>query len=96
MRIGRVLGNVTLSRRLPELRPGQWLIVEPLDHQALVSRGHRATPDPESLVVYDELGAGQDQWIAISEGAEATMPFRPRGVPIDAYNAAILDTVEMY
>ncbi len=98
MRIGRVIGNVTMSRRLPEMKPGRLLVVEVLDRQAL--GGHhdgarRATPMPESLVVYDELGAGLGQLIAVSEGREAAQPFHPQNVPIDAYNAAILDTIEV-
>ena len=98
MRIARVIGTVTLSSRLPELGAGRLLIVDALDAQAL--RGvdecvRRAAPMPESLVVYDELGAGRGQLIALSEGREAAMPFHPERVPIDAYNAAILDDVEM-
>ena len=33
--------------------------------------------------------------IAVSEGAEAAQPFRPLDKPIDAYNAAILDAVDI-
>ena len=42
--------------------------------------------------MFDELGAGVGSRIAISEGREAAMPFYPDVKPIDAYNAAILDT----
>ena len=98
MRIGRIIGTVTLSRRLPELRPGKYVIAEALDDQALAGLAHRArrrSPMPESLVVFDELGAGIGQLIAVSEGREACMPFHPNHVPVDAYNAAILDQVEV-
>jgi len=97
MRIARVLGSVTLSRRHASLRPGRLLIAEPLDGPALAAwpkAKRRGKPLDTSLVVYDELGAGVDQLIAVSEGAEATAPFYPDRVPIDAYNAAILDTVD--
>lgn len=86
-----------MARKLPELRPGRWLIVDVLDGQALFGvdeNAPRATPMAESLVVYDEFGAGVGQLIAVSEGGEATQPFRPQRVPIDAYCAAILDCVE--
>ena len=46
----------------------------------------------EEIVVFDELGAGLGSRIAISEGREAAMPFHPEVKPIDAYNAAILDS----
>lgn len=98
MRIGRVIGKVTLSRQLPDVRPGAWLIVDALDGPALatVSQGtRRQSAMPESLVVYDELGAGVGQLVAVSEGREACMPWYPVPVPIDAYCAAILDNVEL-
>jgi ethanolamine utilization protein EutN len=49
----------------------------------------------EGIVVYDEMGAGDGSLIAISEGGEAAQPFRPEIKPIDAYCAAILDSVNL-
>ena len=98
MRIARVLGTVTLSRNVAELRPGRYLLAEALDAGALAglaTSARRTLPMPESLVVFDQLGAGEGQLIAVSEGREATMPFFPGKVPIDAYAAAILDRVEL-
>ncbi|MCX5661702.1 MAG: EutN/CcmL family microcompartment protein [Planctomycetota bacterium] len=102
MRIARVIGHVTLSRKIEALVPGTFLLVEALDESALrggteagAPLGKRDKPMPESLVVFDELGAGVGQLIAVSEGAEATMPFYPKRVPLDAYNSAILDHVEI-
>jgi len=96
MKIARVIGNVTLNHREANLRPGRLLVAETLDAAALAGierSAPRATSMPQSLVVYDEMGAGVGQIIAVSEGAEASMPFRPEHVPIDAYCAAILDGV---
>jgi ethanolamine utilization protein EutN len=47
----------------------------------------------DEIVVLDQLSAGLGSRIAISEGREAAMPFHPEVKPIDAYNAAILDTL---
>jgi len=44
-------------------------------------------------VPFDDLGAGVGSLIAFSEGREAAQPFDPGMMPIDAYNAAILDSV---
>lgn len=98
MRIARVIGTVTLNRALPDLRPGRYVIADALDGAALegVAAGApRRSPMPESLVVFDRLGAGVGQLIAVSEGGEATMPFRPDRVPLDAYCTAILDAVSL-
>lgn len=98
MRIARVTGRLTINRRDPQLRPGRYLIADALDRGAL-DRLPEVTPRDkamsQSLVVYDELGAGEGQLIAVSEGREASMPFYPETVPIDAYCAAILDQVQV-
>lgn len=98
MRIARVTGHVILTPRLPELKEGRLAIVETLDREALegyTDHAPRSAPMPQSLVVYDELGAHEGQLIALSEGGEATQPFRPDRVPVDAYCAAILDTLSL-
>jgi ethanolamine utilization protein EutN len=92
MRMGEVIGNVTLSRVHPALQGTQWKLVLPM---SLDDISTRRGGSGESLVVYDALSAGEGEWIAISEGREAAMPFHPDRKPVDAYNAAILDTIEI-
>jgi ethanolamine utilization protein EutN len=46
-------------------------------------------------VAWDDNGAGVGSLIAISEGAEATQPFRPELKPVDAYASAILDEIHL-
>jgi len=98
MRIARVIGTVTLNRRLEHLKPGRLVVVEVLDRTAIkgyAGRTPRATPMSQSLVAYDELGAANGMLVAISEGGEATQPFRPERVPVDAYCAAILNNIDI-
>lgn len=92
MRIGEVIGQVTLSRCHPLVRGATWQVVVPLDLPALAGReGGRGEP----FVVFDEFGSGNGSVIAISEGGEAVAPFHPEVKPIDAYCAALLDVVEV-
>ena len=99
MRLAWVTGRLTLSRAVPELKAGSWLICEALDADALAAEpmrpGQRARPMPESLVVYDHFGAGVGDVIAFTEGGEATQPFRPDRVPVDAFCAAIIDSIHI-
>ena len=89
MRIGKVTGRVTLSQSYDTLVGGRFLIVEVQDRFALSGKPRKTN---ESLVVYDHLGATDGDLIAFTESREATMPFYPeKRVPLDAYNAAILD-----
>ena len=92
MRIGEVIGTVTLNRAHPSLRGARLKAAVPLSLSNL--RGE-SSERAEAIVVYDELGAGIGSRIAISEGREASGPFYPDVKPIDAYNAAILDHVEL-
>jgi carbon dioxide concentrating mechanism protein CcmL len=85
MKLGAVIGRVTLSRTVPALEGGRWLLVSPFtrDH---FQRGSDTLPglsrDP-SLVVYDELGGGLGQTIGYIEGREAASPSTgpPRSTP---------------
>ncbi|MDR0870244.1 MAG: carbon dioxide concentrating mechanism protein CcmL [Planctomycetaceae bacterium] len=93
MRIGKVIGSVTLSRCNASVNGSQWKIAVPMTEDAL-----RRPAEPfnaEELIVYDSLSVTDGQLIAFSEGAEASKPFYPNPKPLDAYCAAILDTVEI-
>ena len=92
MRIGKVIGTVTLSRWHESLRGARYRVAVPL---SLADFRGDSQAEAEGLVVYDELGAGDGSLIAISEGAEAAQPFRPEIKPIDAYCAAILDNIDL-
>ena len=92
MKIGEVIGTVTLSRVHPLLKGVQWSVAVPLSLDDLIN--HKPG-NAEEIVLYDELNAGIGEWVAFSEGVEAAMPFYPDLKPVDAYCAAILDTVEL-
>lgn len=90
MRVGKVIGTVTLNRAHPTVRGARFKVVVPLSLEMLLDS--RAA-DVEELVVYDELGAHDGCLVAFSEGREAAQPF-PEPKPVDAYLAAILDHVD--
>ena len=93
MRIGRVIGRVCLNATYETLVGGRFLLVEVQDRFSLAGKPRKST---ETVVVYDHLGAGEGETIAFTESREACMPFYPEKiVPLDAYNAAILDRVDV-
>ena len=93
MRIGTVIGRVTLSKTVEELRGARWLVVSPFVRENFQNAGNAplVTKEP-SLVVYDDLGGGVGQTIGFIEGREASMPF-DRPTPIDAIDAALVDHI---
>lgn len=92
MRLGQVIGKVTLSSAEPALRGGRYLLVQPLSGAQMSGAPLEPLAPGSTLVVYDELGAGLGHVIGFTEGAEAAMPFA-QPTPVDAYNAAIVDTM---
>ena len=94
MRLGTVIGRVTLSVTVPALEGARWLIVSPFTREHF-QRGTEApaglSKDP-SLVVYDDLGGGVGQTICFVEGREAACPFE-EPAPIDVINAALIDEI---
>ena len=92
MRIGKVIGTVTLNRRHPTLDGYRFRLVVPQSWDNLLGRSEASMGE---TVVLDELGAGVGSTIALGEGREAAMPFHPDRKPVDSYNAAILDTLNV-
>ena len=94
MKLGTVIGRVTLSKSVPALVGGRFLIVSPFGREQY-ERGLAAEvsfgKDP-SLVVYDDLGGAVRQVIGYEEGREAAQPF-DRPTPVDAINAALVDEI---
>lgn len=94
MRLGTVIGRVTLSKTVPAYEGGRYLIVNPFDrdHFQQGSEPIEGLSKQPSLVVYDDIGAGVGQTIGFIEGREAASPFE-NPTPIDAINAALVDHI---
>jgi microcompartment protein CcmK/EutM len=94
MRLGTVIGRVTLNQTVPQLVGARWLIISPFTRQHF-QRGSvpitGMSKDP-SLVVYDDLGGGVGQTVGFIEGREAAAPFE-QSTPVDAINAALVDEI---
>ena len=88
MRMGTVIGRVTLSVRSPKYTGERLLVTLPWNTDTFAG----AEKFDPAIVVYDQLGAGVGQHIAISEGREAACPFE-KPTPVDAYCAALVDEI---
>ncbi|MBL6763775.1 MAG: ethanolamine utilization protein EutN [Verrucomicrobiae bacterium] len=94
MRLGTVIGRVTLSKTVPSYKGGRFLVVSPFDrdHFQQGSVAIEGLSRQPSLVVYDNIGAGVGETIGFIEGREAASPF-DEPTPIDAINAALVDNI---
>ena len=92
MRLGTVIAPLTLNAADPALRGARFLLVQPLSKEQFAGALGLPLAKGATVVVYDNLGAGQGQIVGFTEGAEATAPFA-EPTPVDAFNAAIIDRI---
>ena len=94
MRLGTVIGRVTLSVSVPALTGARYLVVSPFtrEHFQRGSEAPAGLSKEPSLVVYDDLGGGVGETIGFVEGREAAQPFE-QPTPVDAINAALVDEI---
>lgn len=90
MRIGEVIGTVTLSVSDPKIVGKQLTIVQPHSPKSL--RSDTLGTD-EVVVCIDELNSRLGDRVGFSEGREAAMPWHPAKVAVDAYVGCLLDDV---
>ena len=83
MQLGRVIGDVVVTRKDETLMGITLLVVQPI------------TPDREpagrTLVAADAVGAGVGEIVFFVRGKEASFPFYPGLPPVDAGIVGIVD-----
>ena len=92
MKLGTVIGRVTLSKSVDSLEGGTFLIVIPFSRAQFAAGLDKSAvmgTDP-SLVIYDNLGADVRQIVSYEEGREAAQPFE-QPTPIDAISIVLVD-----
>lgn len=88
MQLARVIGDVIATRKDAALAGTKLLLVQPLTPEG--------KPAGRVLVAVDAVGAGVGEDVFFVRGKEASFPFHPLEVPIDAGIVGIVDhwTVE--
>lgn len=93
MRLGIVRGHLTLTPAIESYQGRTLVIVEPVTMENL--RAKNGKGGGKALIAIDELGAAEGQMVGFTEGREAANPFWPGSVPVDAYCALIVDTIDV-
>ena len=87
MQIARVIGDVVITRKDPNLIGVTLLVLQPL------------APDGSAvgrtLVAVDSMGAGVGETVFFVRGKEASFPFYPVEVPADAGVVGIVDSYDV-
>ena len=91
MFVARVIGSVVSTQKVATMTGHKLLVVEPyrLDGQ---SRDHLVTTG-RTFIAVDTLGAGQDDFVLITQGSSARLTPETKDLPIDAVIIGIVDSV---
>jgi ethanolamine utilization protein EutN len=93
MRLGIVRGHLTLTPAVESYRGKTLVVLEPVTMENL--RAKNGLGGGKALIAIDELGAAEGQMVAFTEGREASNPFWPTPVPVDAYCSLIVDSIDV-
>ena len=83
MQVARVIGDIVATRKDPELETLTLLLLQPL--------GADKQPVGRTLVAADSVGAGVGEIVFFVRGREASFPWLPKEVPVDAGVVGIVD-----
>ena len=83
MQLARVIGDVVATVKEPALSGHKLLVVQPISPDR--------TDVGRTLVAADAMGAGVGEHVFFVRGREASFPFLPAEVPVDACVVGIVD-----
>jgi microcompartment protein CcmK/EutM len=85
VQLARVIGSVVATAKDENLTGVKLLLVQPLDQAR--------QPVGKPLVAADSVGAGVGEEVFFVRGKEASFPFYPKEVPVDAGIVGIVDDI---
>ncbi|MFM7040900.1 MAG: EutN/CcmL family microcompartment protein [Planctomycetaceae bacterium] len=93
MFVALVTGSVVATQKTPTMTGHKLLVVEPyrLDEKSrdrLVSTGR-------TFIAVDTLGAGEGQFVLVTQGSSARLTSETKTLPIDAVVIGLVDTVRV-
>lgn len=93
MFVARVTGSVVSTQKMASMTGHKLLVVEPYrlegeKRQSLVTTGR-------TFIAVDTLGAGEDDFVLITQGSSARLTPETKELPIDAVVIGIVDTVHI-
>ena len=93
MFVARVTGSVVSTQKMESMTGHKLLVVEPYrlegeKRQSLITTGR-------TFIAVDTLGAGENDFVLITQGSSARLTPETKELPIDAVVIGIVDTVHI-
>ena len=87
MYLGKVIGTVVSTIKVPSLTGSKFLIVEKINQDL--------TAKKQTEIAVDTVGAGDGETVIVVGGSSARMAGGDKSLPVDAAIVGIVDTVEV-
>ena len=93
MFVALVTGSVVATQKAESMTGHKMLVVEPyrLDEK---TRSH-LVPTGRTFIAVDTLGAGEGQFVLVTQGSSARLTPETKSLPIDAVVIGLVDTVRI-
>lgn len=93
MFIGKVTGNVVATQKIPSVVGSKLLLIQAMTVKGdppgeLVSTGRTA-------VAIDTLGAGEGEFVLVTQGSSARLTDSTKNLPADAVVIGIIDAIQV-
>ena len=93
MFVGKVTGSVVATQKVDSMVGRKLLIVEPLRIDAETRDNLKITG--LSYVTVDTMGAGEGEYVLVTQGSSARLTPETKNLPVDAVIIGIVDTVRV-
>ncbi len=93
MFVAKVTGSLVATQKVDSMVGRKMLVVEPVRLDAETRRSLTATG--RSLVAVDTVGAGEGEYVLITQGSSARLTPETKTLPIDTVIIGIVDTVHV-
>jgi microcompartment protein CcmK/EutM len=93
MFVAQVTGSVVATQKTAAMTGHKMLVVEPyrLDEKTR----DRLVPTGRTFIAVDTLGAGEGQFVLVTQGSSARLTPETKSLPIDAVIIGLVDTVRI-
>ena len=93
MFIAKVIGSMVSTQKVDSMSGYKLLVVEPYRLEA--EKRNSLTTTGRTFVAVDMLGAGEGQFVLLTQGSSARLTPETKNLPIDALVVGIVDTVHV-
>jgi len=93
MILARVEGTVVATKKTAKMTGSKFLFVRPLLVDPALPAAFKTGNN--TLVVVDELGAGEGDVVLVAQGSSARLGANDKDTPLDAIVIGIVDTVDV-